>query len=98
MLRRLVLWVGFLGAAIAAADEKHFAWEAASRKLKPVANAAAVIILGFLVGAAWSFFKEEYAHGKILFLGIPEWLFALAMPVGFALVLFHTTMRVVNQK
>ena len=29
VLKHLVVWTGFLGAALAAASEKHFAWEAA---------------------------------------------------------------------
>ena len=39
VLKHLVLWTGFLGAALAAKSEKHFAWEAAhlgaSERLKP---------------------------------------------------------------
>ncbi len=104
LLRHLVLWVGFLGAAIAAADEKHFAWEAAAErggpKLKAAAQAAAAIVSAFLVAASVSFFKDEYAAGQTLFrigsVAVPSWLFALAVPVGFGLVLIHAALRSIH--
>lgn len=104
LLRHLVLWVGFLGASLAAADEKHFAWEAAAnykgragKIMRALAHLAAVVILVFLTKAAWAFFQEEHAAAKVLFsigaVGVPEWLFALSIPAGFFLVLVHTLLR-----
>lgn len=101
LLRHLVLWVGFLGASLAAADEKHFAWEAAAErggpKMKAAAHAAAAVITAFLAKAAFSFLREEYAAGKILFsigaVAVPEWVFSLSIPIGFTLVLIHTLLR-----
>jgi TRAP-type C4-dicarboxylate transport system permease small subunit len=104
LLRYLVLWVGFLGAALAASQGKHFAWEAVAHKggragaaLRVAANAAAVAITAVLVKASWAFFLDEKQAAKTLFsigsVGVPEWEFALAIPVGFALVLLHMAFR-----
>lgn len=104
LLRYLVLWVGFLGAALAAADEKHFAWEAAAQKggrvgdlMRVGANAVAVVVTALLVRASWSFFLDERSAAQTLFtignVAVPEWLFALAIPVGFALVGIHLAFR-----
>lgn len=104
LLRYLVLWVGFLGAALAAADEKHFAWEAAAQKggkigdrMRVAANAAAVVVTAMLAKASWAFFLDERSAAKTLFTigttDVPEWLFALAIPVGFALVGLHLACR-----
>ena len=104
LLRHLVLWVGFLGASLAAADEKHFAWEAAAGrggpKMKVAAHAAAVLITAFLAKADFSFLRDEYAAGKILFnigaVAVPEWVFSLSIPIGFTLILIHTLLRAVH--
>ena len=104
LLRYLVLWVGFLGAALAAADNKHFAWEAIAHKggrtgnaLKVAAHTAAIVITALLAKASWAFFLDERAAGKILFsigsVGVAEWVFALAIPVGFGLVMIHMAFR-----
>ena len=106
LLRHLVMWVGFLGAAIAAADGKHFAWEAIAHQggrrgamLRSAANFAGAAITLFLMNAAWRFFKEESAAGKALLtigsFSVPVWLFALSIPTGFALVFFHSLLRAI---
>ena len=103
-LRQLVLWVGFLGAGMATADGKHFAWEpAAERKggsggyCRLLAHAATAVIAGLLARAAWSFAAEEKAAGQTLFtaggVAVPSWLFAAAIPAGFLLVLAHTLIK-----
>lgn len=98
-LRQLVLWVGFLGAGLAAAESKHFAWEAASHRpaWRLAAHAASAVITAFLVRAACLFVVDEKAAGEILFsVGswpVPAWLFAVAIPAGFFLVFLHTVVR-----
>jgi TRAP-type C4-dicarboxylate transport system permease small subunit len=101
LLRHLVLWVGFLGAALAAADEKHFAWEAASHRggprAKAAAHAAAAVIAAVLAGVSVTFFADDFRHSRALMtIGqtpIPGWIFALAIPVGFSLVAAHSALR-----
>ncbi|MBI5240203.1 MAG: TRAP transporter small permease [Elusimicrobia bacterium] len=105
LLRHLVLWVGFLGAARAAAEEKHFAFEALTEHLParlhgPAAAAArlaAVAVSLLLAEASWSFMLEERASGAALFtageLTVPAWPFAAILPIGFLLAALHTGLR-----
>ena len=102
-LRQLVLWVGFLGAAIAAAQDKHFAWEAAQKSarwgplMRLAAHVAAAAIAAMLVRASWIFLLEEKASGQALFsvgsLAVPAWAFEAAIPAGFILVTLHILAR-----
>jgi TRAP-type C4-dicarboxylate transport system permease small subunit len=105
LLRHLVLWVGFLGAARAAAEEKHFAFEALTEHLParlrgPAAAAArltAITVALFLAKASWSFMLEERAAGTALFAvgrtAVPGWPFAAILPIGFLLAALHTALR-----
>lgn len=101
VLKHLVLWTGFLGAALAAASEKHFAWEAAHvgapARLKPwlrlTANLSGAAITSVLLSASWTFFMDDRASGAELMtvagVVVPSWIAAAGIPLGFALVLIH---------
>ena len=105
LLRHLVLWVGFLGAARAAAEEKHFAFEAATEHLPArlhgaaaaLARLTAAAVALLLAKASWTYVLEERSAGTPLFtagsLAVPGWPFALILPVGFLLVALHTGAR-----
>jgi len=104
-LRHLVLWVGFLGAALATVDEKHFAWDTAvsfltghmKTAVMRLAHAATCLITLFLIKASWNFCLEEKAAGSVLFNvgghAVPSWAFSTIIPVGFLLVLIHTLIK-----
>lgn len=104
-LRHLVLWVGFLGAALATADGKQFAWDMGTNMLKPraklivqvLAHLATAGITGFLVRASWLFLIGEKDVKSVLFsIGehqIPTWTFSIILPAGFGLVLIHTLIK-----
>ena len=101
VLKHLVLWTGFLGAALAAKAEKHFAWEAAhvgaAARLKPwlrlTANLSGAMITALLLRAAWTYLIDERASGtELMTLGtvvVPSWIAAAGIPGGFTLVLAH---------
>jgi TRAP-type C4-dicarboxylate transport system permease small subunit len=101
VLKHLVLWTGFLGAALAAANEKHFAWEAAHvgapARLKPwlrlTANLAGGAITALLLRASWTYFTDDRANPtEIMTIGgivVQSWVAAAGIPAGFALVLAH---------
>ena len=69
LLRQWVLWLGFLGASMAAKQNKHISIEVFSNFLSPYwkqiiksfTQLAAGIISGFLAWSAWSFmiFEKE---------------------------------------
>ncbi|MCM2305096.1 MAG: TRAP transporter small permease subunit [Elusimicrobia bacterium] len=101
VLKQLVLWTGFLGAALAAASEKHFAWEAAHvgapERLKPwlrlTANLAGAAITAVLLKASWTYFVDDRANpSELLAIGgvvVQSWVAAAGIPAGFGLVLVH---------
>lgn len=101
VLKHLVLWTGFLGASLAAASEKHFAWEAAHvgapEGLKPwlrlTANASGALITAFLLNASWTYFSDDRASGaELMTVGgvvVRSWVASAGIPLGFALVLTH---------
>ena len=101
VLKHLVLWTGFLGAALAASAEKHFAWEAAHvgapERLKPwlrlTANLSGAVITGLLLSASWTYFSDDRASGaELMTVGgvvVKSWVASAGIPLGFALVLTH---------
>ncbi|MDD5305667.1 MAG: TRAP transporter small permease subunit [Elusimicrobia bacterium] len=101
VLKHLVLWTGFLGAALAAAAEKHFAWEAAHvgapERLKPwlrlTANLSGAVITAILLNASWTYFSDDRASGaELMTIGgvvVRSWVASAGIPLGFGLVLAH---------
>jgi len=105
LLRHLVLWVGFLGAARAAAEDKHFAFDFSSARLPGrwraaaalMARLCAVVVALLLARASWAFMRDEKTAANALFtagrLAVPGWPFAAILPVGFGLVALHAALR-----
>ncbi len=108
LLKNMVVWIGFLGAALAARAEKHFAWEAAQmgspNSLKPwlrlTANASGAGIALLLCRAAWTYtLSERASHSVLLSIGnfeFPAWIGACAIPLGFALVCIHLSFKAID--
>lgn len=104
-LRHVVLWVGFLGAALACAQEKNFAFEAVAERCAPrtkaglavVAQIFTACVCALLARAAWKFLLDERAAQSPLFtafgVDVPAWIFALIVPAGFALIGLHALLR-----
>ena len=101
LLKQIVMWTGFLGAALAAHSEKHFAWEAAhlgtperwKAPLRMLASLAGAAVCALLLQAAWRYAADDRAAGEVLTtigsLSIPSWTAAAGIPGGFALILAH---------
>jgi TRAP-type C4-dicarboxylate transport system permease small subunit len=101
LLKQLVMWTGFLGAALAAESEKHFAWEAAhlgtpaswKAPLRLLASLAAAFVCALMLQAAWRYAADDRAAGEVLTtigtVSIPSWIAAAGIPGGFALILAH---------
>ena len=101
LLKQLVMWTGFLGAALAAESEKHFAWEAANLGAPPrwkaplrlLASLSAAAVCALLLQAAWRYAADDRAAGETLTtigtISIPSWIAAAGIPGGFALLLAH---------
>jgi TRAP-type C4-dicarboxylate transport system permease small subunit len=103
LLRHLVLWIGFLGAAIATSEERHINIDALRRFLSPRIRSAvdvltdlfAAVICFLLMNAARVFVESEQSAGRMIFQGIPSWYAQVIIPVGFGLLVVHFTLRAI---
>jgi TRAP-type C4-dicarboxylate transport system permease small subunit len=97
LVRQMVLWSGFLGAALATKDDRHITIDALTKYIperprgiiKIVTSLAAAVITWFLADAAWVFLLDERTAGGELFLDIPSWIGLLIIPVGYWLMTIH---------
>lgn len=103
LLRHLVLWVGFLGAALATSEERHISIDAFATMFSPkvkagirvITNVFAVLVCYLLFDASRTFLQFEIEDARELFLGIPEWYSGIIIPIGFGLLMLHFTVRAV---
>ncbi len=94
LLRYLVLWTGFLGAAMATSQGKHIAMDVIGflipKHLKPwlqiTTNLFSGIIAGFLTWSAYLFIQSEMQFGTTRLLTLPSWVWALIFPISFTLI------------
>jgi TRAP-type C4-dicarboxylate transport system permease small subunit len=94
LVRNLVLWVGFVGAAIATREGKHITIDVlpqwAPQQIKAVIGIIiqlfAAFICGLLTFAAAKFARNEALMGSITFLGIPAWVPQLILPITFGIM------------
>ena len=93
-VQHLTLFVGMMGGAIAARDNRLLSMAALTTVLKGKwKSAAAVFTSGFamaltvfLVVASWQFIQSEKESGNKLAYDIPVWIVQLILPLGFAVV------------
>ncbi len=103
LLRHAVLWVGFLGAALATQEGRHIHMDVATRLLPPAVRvmverlfylvSAAICLL--LARAAYRFLLLDYEGGGRLALGIPAWAVEVVLPIAFLLIAFHFVVKAV---
>jgi TRAP-type C4-dicarboxylate transport system permease small subunit len=94
LVRDFVLWVGFIGAAMAAREGKHINIELLSRWVpsagKPVIEGVihlfSFFICGLLTFAALKFLENERQLGNVTFLQIPSWIPGIILPISFGLM------------
>jgi TRAP-type C4-dicarboxylate transport system permease small subunit len=94
LVRNLVLWVGFIGAAIATREGKHISIDVVSQWLpargkifiEVIIQLFSFIICGLLTFAAVKFIRNEALMGNITFLGIRAWIPEIILPVTFGLM------------
>lgn len=103
LLRHLVLWTGFLGAALATSSQRHINIDAFTRFLSPrvrsivnsLTSVFAVAMCWFLLQASVTFVKNEMIAGSTIYADIPAWYSALIIPIGFGLLIFHFSLRAI---
>ncbi|MBI3550532.1 MAG: TRAP transporter small permease [Elusimicrobia bacterium] len=103
--RHLVVWIGFLGAGLAAGADKQFAMDASTRlfsgRLKAgvmlACHVFTTIVCAFLIKASLAFFRPELAEPKTLLTAagvkVPAWALEIIIPAGFALLFAHYLLK-----
>lgn len=97
LVRQMVMWVGFTGAALAASTDRHISIDALTRYLgertrhaiKLVTNAFGAVVCYYLTAAAWGLVMSEREAGGTVFLGIPQWGAEAIIPAGYLLLCIH---------
>jgi len=97
LVRHLVLWVGFFGAAVATHEERHIGIDALTRFFSPRIKSAAhmltslfaIVVCLFLADAALVFLRDEQASGSDFMANVPTWIALLVIPTGYVLMAFH---------
>ncbi len=107
-LKHLVLWVAFIGASVAAHEDRQFAMDAATRLFKgKVRSTVDLVVATFTTGvsaalahASWTFLEMEREGASVLFsIGswhAPAWIFQVILPAGFALLAFHYAVKAIQ--
>ena len=101
LVRNLVLWIGFIGAALATREGKHINIDVLSRWMPPLGKDLiefltqlfSFFICGLLTYAAWKFIRNEAQMGTIAFLGIPAWIPEIILPLAFGLMALRFGLR-----
>jgi len=105
LVRYLVVWVAFIGAAVATREAKHISIDLLSRWLTGARSIAiqalscffSALICGLLTLAAAKFIWFEAQMGSSTFLNLPVWVPELIMPVTFGLMTLRFVMGMFNE-
>ncbi|MBI4373365.1 MAG: TRAP transporter small permease [Deltaproteobacteria bacterium] len=103
-VRLLLLWVGFLGAALATRLNQHLSIDVftkflggRSRKLIGIfTKVFATIVCLYLYQAAVRFVRLEKEAASEFFHSLPNWSIELIIPVTFILMAFHFSVAILN--
>ncbi len=105
MVRQMVLWIAFIGGALATQQGRHIAIDAVN-KLLPQKKAAALRALtftiaagitGVMVNAAWVYLQDEIESEATIIGDIPAWPLRAVVPVVLVLITFHFLVGARNQ-
>jgi TRAP-type C4-dicarboxylate transport system permease small subunit len=94
LVRYLVLWVGFIGASLAAREGRHITIEviklrpsaAGRRYLAAVSQLCAVVVCALMTWAAVKFVHDDAQIGNRTFLDLPTWVLETIIPATFAIM------------
>lgn len=107
-LRHMVLWIGFLGASLAAEAERHIGIDIITRflakKLQHIARIIthlfAAVVCMMLAEASFTFLSQEREWGAVVFtLGTTDvlsWHVQVIIPFGFSLIAFRFVLRIIE--
>jgi TRAP-type C4-dicarboxylate transport system permease small subunit len=94
LVRNLVLWVGFIGAALATKEGSHINIDVVSQWMPSLGKTViagithlfSFLICGLMTFASLKFIKNEVQMGNVAFLGIPSWIPEIILPITFILM------------
>ena len=94
LVRVMVLWVGLIGAMVAARRNQHISIDIVSRMLPQrlktivnfVLNLFAAVVCGIVAYASLWLVRLEYIDGAIAFGSIPTWILESIIPFSFAVM------------
>ena len=97
VVRQLVLWIAFVGGAVATYQRRHIAIDVATKVLGPRAAALLRVVTGFaafavtvvMVRAAWTYLADESSTDERLLGAIPKWWFVGVIPAALATTAVH---------
>src|SRR5207237_4380206 len=97
----LTLWVGFVGAMLATATERHLALstvEMLPERLRTAARSyghmVGALVMSVLAYASVKMIVADHSRVDTLAGGVPEWWFETIMPVGFAVMALRSAAQV----
>lgn len=104
MVRQMVLWSGFMGAALATSADRHISVDAFTKYLsartnqtiKIITSLAAAVVTFFLAEGAWEFVLSEKEGGGEIFLGISSWVGLTIIPAGYMLIMVHFLIQAIE--
>lgn len=104
LVRYFVLWVGFIGASMAAREGKHIKIDVLSRWLPEKYEELLQVLIGvctalvcvILTLAAFNFVRFEAQVGSRTFFNLPIWIPQLIIPLSFALMALRYLSRSVR--
>ena len=104
LLRYATLWIGFLGAAVAASEGRHIQIDVFTHVLPPgvkriagrLVNLAAAATCAILFAAAYRHLSTEYEYDTRVLLELPSWLLLAVIPIGLALLTYRFLDRAIT--
>lgn len=105
LIRYLVVWVGFIGAAVAVREDKHITIDilsrwisgSGSRILQSISHLTSTVICGLLTWAAIKFTMFDAQMGSTVFLELPVWIPELIIPVTFGIMTLRYALRLLGE-
>ncbi len=94
LVRILVLWIGMVGAMVAAREGKHINIDVLTRWLPPAGRQIAFFFVELFTAAvcilvswfSFRFVKMEFEFASRAVFNIPAWIFQSIIPIGFFVI------------
>jgi TRAP-type C4-dicarboxylate transport system permease small subunit len=101
LVRYLVLWVGFIGASLAAREGRHITIEVVKlrpsdsgrRYLAALSQLCAAVVCAMMTWAAAKFVRDDAQIGNLTFLDLPTWVLEVIIPATFAVMSLRFLLR-----